>query len=302
MSLRRQRFWIRNVVTSEALRRYLAERRDEYRAFVFAPYLFGTTYQGVYEVPEKAYIIPCLHDEPYAYQEVYRRLMRTARGLMFNSVPEMDLARRLYGEDLPGRVVGMGFTPYTANGDRFRYKYAIEGDFILYCGRREIAKNTPLLLRYFCNYLENTGREVSLVFTGAGPLEIPFSFRNRVIDVGFVDERDLRDAYCAATLICHPSTKESFSIMILEAWLAGLPCLIHRDCAVTRYHVEQSGGGLWFGDYPTFHEALDLLLDNPALRERMGRGGREYVLRNYSWDEVVRNFAAVLEEGERGRA
>lgn len=301
VSRRRQEFWIRNVVTSDALRRYLGEKRGDYRAFVFAPYLFGTTYQGVLEVPEKSYIIPCLHDEPYAYYDIYSKLMRSARALMFNSVPEMELARRIYGEDLPGRVVGMGFSPYTANGERFRYKYAIEGDFVLYTGRREIAKNTPLLLRYFCNYLENTGREVSLALTGAGQIEIPFSFRNRVIDVGYVDERDLRDAYAAATLICHPSTKESFSIMILEAWLASLPCLVHADCAVTRHHVEKSGGGLWFGDYPTFHEALSFMLDNPEVRRGMGERGREYVLSAYSWDEVVRNFSAVLEEGE-GRA
>jgi hypothetical protein len=32
----------------------------------------------------------------------------------------------------------------------------------------------------------------------------------------------------------------------------------------------------------------------------MGERGRDYVLANYSWDEVVRNFAAVLEEGEGG--
>ncbi len=295
---RRQEFWIRNVVTSEALRCYLGENRDLYRAFVFAPYLFGTTWQGVLEVPEKSFIIPCLHDEPYAYYEIYRKMMRSARGLMFNSVPEMELARRIFGEDLPGRVVGMGFSPYTSNPERFRYKYAVEGDFVLYTGRREIAKNTPLLLRWFCNYLENTGREVSLVLTGAGQIEVPFSFRNRVIDVGYVDERDLRDAYAAATLICHPSTKESFSIMILEAWLAGLPCLVHGDCAVTRYHVEKSGGGLWFTDYATFHEALTFLLDHPEVRRRMGEGGRRYVLDNYSWDEVVRNFTAALEEGE----
>jgi glycosyltransferase involved in cell wall biosynthesis len=298
VSRSRQEFWMRNVVTSDALRSYLGERRGDYRAFIFAPYLFGTTWQGVHEVTEKSYIIPCLHDEPYAYYDIYKKLMRAARGLMFNSVPEMELARRIYGEDLPGRVVGMGFSPYTASGERFRFKYAIDGDFVLYTGRREIAKNTPLLLRYFCNYLENTGREVSLVLTGAGQVDIPFSFRNRVIDVGFVDERDLRDAYAAATCICHPSTKESFSIMILEAWLAGLPCLVHADCAVTRHHVEKSGGGLWFGDYPTFHEALSFILDDAEARQSMGERGRDYVLSNYSWDEVAHNFAAVLEEGE----
>jgi len=301
VSKRKQRYWIRSVVTSDAMRRYLGEHRDEYRAYVFAPYLFGTTYQGVMEVPEKSYIIPCLHDEPYVYYAVYRQLMKAVRGLMFNSVPEMELARRIYGQDLPGRVVGMGFEPYAADGDRFRSKYSTRGDFVLYTGRREIAKNTPMLLRFFCNYLENTGREVSLVLTGAGHIDIPFSFRNRVIDVGYVDERDLRDAYAAATLICHPSTKESFSIMILEAWLAELPCLIHADCAVTRYHVEQSAGGLWFSDYPDFHEALGFLLDHPRVRAEMGERGREYVLRKYSWDEVVDNFSAALEDGEGSR-
>jgi len=301
VSKRKQKSWIRNVVTSDAMRRYLGEHRDDYRAYVFAPYLFGTTYQGVMEVPEKSYIIPCLHDEPYIYYAIYRQLMDSVRGLMFNSVPEMELARRIYGQDLPGRVVGMGFEPYAADGDRFRSKYSIRGDFVLYTGRREIAKNTPMLLRFFCNYLENTGREVSLVLTGAGHIDIPFSFRNRVIDVGYVDERDLRDAYAAATLICHPSTKESFSIMILEAWLAGLPCLIHADCAVTRYHVEQCAGGLWFSDYPDFHEALGFLLDHPRVRAEMGERGREYVLSKYSWDEVVRNFSAALEDGEGSR-
>jgi glycosyltransferase involved in cell wall biosynthesis len=301
VSVRRQEMWMSSVVVSEALRGYMDEHRDDYRAFVFAPYLFGTTWQGVREVPEKAYIIPCLHDEAYAYKKIYRRLMRSARGLMFNSVPEMELARRIYGKDLPGRVVGMGFAPHAAEGDRFRYKYSIEGDFVLYAGRRESAKNTPALLQYFCNYLQDSGRDVSLVLTGTGRMDLPFAFYNRVIDVGYVGERDLRDAYDAATLICHPSTRESLSIMILEAWLAGLPCLVHGDCAVTRYHVEQSGGGLWFTDYPTFHESLSYLLEDGARRAGMAERGKQYVLRNYSWDEVVGNFSAVLEEGERGR-
>jgi glycosyltransferase involved in cell wall biosynthesis len=300
VSRRRQEFWIRNVVTSLELCRYLDEHREDYRAFVFIPYLFGTSYLGVKTVPEKAYLIPCLHDEPYAYLDIFRDMMRSVRGVMFNTPPEMELARRLYGEDIPGRVVGgVAFRPYAADGNRFRYKYSISGDFVLYSGRREIAKNTPLLLRYFCNYLENGGRDVKLVLIGSGEVEIPFSFRSRVIDLGFVSERDKRDAYAAATVVCQPSTRESLSLVLLEAWLVEVPCLVHGDCAVTRHHVETSGGGLWFNDYPTFHEALDFLLDHPGVREEMGRRGRRYILENYSWERIVDNFRAVLEEGER---
>ena len=70
----------------------------------------------------------------------------------------MELAQRLYGRDIPGRVVGMGFDDFASDGERFRAKYGIKGDMVLYCGRREIGKNTPMLLRFFCNYLSHTGR------------------------------------------------------------------------------------------------------------------------------------------------
>lgn len=298
ISRSRQEAWIKNVVTSEALRAYLDQNRLNYRAFVFIPYLFGTTYQGVNEVPERAYMILCLHDEPYAYLDIFKRTVRSARAILFNTEPEMKLARRLYGEDLRGRIVGMGFEPYLADGNRFRAKYAIKGDFLLYCGRKEVGKNTPLLMRYMCNYLDRTEREVSFVLTGGGSVQIPLSFRDRVIDLGFVDERDKLDAYAAATFLCHPSVNESLSIILMEAWLAGIPCLVHGKCAVTKYHVERSNGGLWFEDYATFHEALDLLFDRPDLRAEMGRRGRSYVLNNYTWDNVSRSFEGALRDGE----
>jgi len=297
ISRRRQEYWIRNVVTSEALRAFLRENEDGYRAFVFAPYLFGTTYEGVMEVKDKAYIIPCLHDEPYAHLTIFKKMMHAARGVMFNSEPEMQLVQRLYGEKVRGRVVGMGFEPFTADGRRFRDKYNLEGDFILYAGRRDVAKNTFLLMRYFCNYIHNTGRDIKLVMIGEPRVNVPYSFRERIIDIGPVDERDKRDAYAAATVLCNPSIQESFSIVIMEAWLVGIPCLVHGDCAVTRYHMERSEGGLWFTDYPSFHEALDILCEREELRGIMGRRGRDYVLSNFNWDQVVQNFFAALEDG-----
>lgn len=299
ISVRQGEFWIRDILYCPPLYRYLDENRNRYRAFVFIPYLFGTTYFGVKTVPEKAYLIPCIHDEPFAYVSAFRKMMHSARGIMFNTQPEMELARRIYGEGMRGRVVGgVAFKPYSADGERFRFKYSIEGDFVLYSGRSDVAKNTPLLTRYFCNYIHNTGRDVKLVFIGSERKEIPYTFRKQVIDLGFVSERDKRDAYAAATVLCQPSTRESLSLVLLEAWLAEVPVLVHGDCAVTRDHVEKSSGGLWFTDYATFHEALDFMLDHPEVRLEMGRRGKEYVERNYNWDVILERFFAVLEEGE----
>ncbi len=295
VSVRQQERWVRNVVFSEGLYDYLRQNRDAYRAFIFAPYLFGTTYVGSSIVSDRAFIIPCLHDEPFAKLEIMRRMMHSVRGILFNSEPEMELARRLFGQDIPGRVVGMGFDDFVSSADRFRAKYGIRGDFILYCGRREIAKNVPLLLRYFCNYIAHTGRDLKLVLTGAGNIPIPRVFQEHILDLGYVSDRDKLDAYAAASLICHPSVNESFSIIILEAWLAGTPCLVHADCAVTRYHARNSRGGLWFKDYPQFHECLTLLLNDRKLARELGRNGREYVLANYAWDRVIDQFDQAVE-------
>jgi len=296
VSPKQQEYWISNVTFSEGLYDYLKEHREDYRAFIFTPYLFGTTYVGTGIVPDRALVIPCLHDEPYARLEIFRRMMRSVKGILFNSEPEMELAKRLYGDDLPGRVVGMGFDDFTGDGERFRAKFGIKGDMVLYLGRREIAKNTPLLIRYFCNYLEATGRDLKLVLTGAGNVGIPHSFRDSILDLGYVGERDKLDAYAASSLLCHPSVNESFSIIVLEAWLARIPCLVHGDCAVNRRHVELSQGGLWFRDWPQFYECMNLMLDDRELARRMGSAGRRYVLENYSWDRVIERFERALEE------
>ncbi len=292
-----QVFWISNTVSSPDLVDYIQRHRDDYRAVIFAPYLFGTTYLGSMAVPEKAFVISCLHDESYARLPIFKQMLHAVRGSLFNTQPEEELAHRLMGDDLRGWVVGMGFDTKPSDGRRFRAKFGIDGDFLLYMGRREPGKNTPLLMEYFCNYLHRTGCDLKLVLTGSGHVEIPYRFRESIIDLGFISERDKWDSYSAASLLCQPSVNESLSIVMLQAWLWGLPCLVHADCAVCRDHVVRSGGGLYFGSYAQFHEELDLILGDRALAKRMGAAGRAYVQGEFSWDVVVRHFEQALEEG-----
>ncbi|MBC7246538.1 MAG: glycosyltransferase family 4 protein [Actinobacteria bacterium] len=294
LSRRNELRWLKAVVYSEEMCEYISRNAERYRAFLFIPYLFGTTYLGWERVRDRALLIPCLHDEPFARLGIFRRMVCEAKGVLYNTPQERELAKRLYGEKADGHVVGLGLDDYVADEARFRRRFGLQGDFVLYAGRRESGKNTPLLIRYFCNYLVHTGRDLRLVLVGSGPVEVPRGFEGKVVDLAFLKEEDKRDAYAAAAVLCQPSLNESFSIVQLEAWLAGTPTLVHGDCPVTRSHVENSQGGLWFRDYHQFHAALDLLLDSPGLRAKMGELGRAYVLRNYSWDRIVRRFGEAL--------
>ena len=73
------------------------------------PYLFGLIYHASCVHPEKTYLVPCLHDEAFAYLDVFKGMFHSVAGYLFNAEPERELAVRLYG-NLPGKshVVGMG--------------------------------------------------------------------------------------------------------------------------------------------------------------------------------------------------
>lgn len=296
ITYREQLEFIRNSVNSQALYETLRQRQDEFRCCIFAPYLFGTTYFGARAVPEKALLLPCLHDEPFARFTIYRELMEAARGILFNVEAERRFARESLGVANPNTaVVGYGFDPDTPAGDgaRFRAARGLPEEFVLYAGRLEGGKNVPLLLEYFVRYKTERPGPLALVLIGEG--EVIQLARPDVIEIGFVSENEKRDAFAGATVFCQPSVNESFSIVLMEAWIQGTPALVHGDCAVTREHVERSGGGWWFHDYAEFRAALDAAVGDAAGRERMGRAGRAYVLREYTWDAVIERLLAAIE-------
>ncbi|MBN1917881.1 MAG: glycosyltransferase family 4 protein [Verrucomicrobia bacterium] len=288
--------WIANGVNSEALYRHLQAVRSEFDAFLFIPYLFGTTYWGAQIVSERSVLIPCLHDEPYAALSIFRELFDNVKGVLFNTEPERDLGIRMF--DLPDyktSVVGMGFEPAAEyDGERFRRAHRIKEPFILYSGRREHGKNTPLLLEYFRTYKRYAKNDLRLVLLGSGPVELQPIDRKYVTDLGYVSEQTKHDACAAALAFVQPSVNESLSIVIMESWLAGRPVVVHAGCAVTRDHAHRSQGGLAFGTYFEFEEILNLLLERPDAADALARNGRAYVRNELSWSKCLERFETAM--------
>jgi glycosyltransferase involved in cell wall biosynthesis len=296
LSLEVQETWLNEGFRSAGLFHHLMDHHEKYHTIVLTPYMFWTTYACAQIAPHKNVLRPCLHDEVFARMDVYRSMFRDARGITFNSEPEAELALSLF--ELPERVeiVAEGITiPDEASPERFRAAHGLEGDFLLYVGRREWGKNVDVLASHFAKYVERTGRDdLRLVLIGRGKVDVPRSVKDLVIDLGFVDEQEKHDAYAAATVVCQPSLWESFSRLVMEAWVGRTPVLAYGGCAVTAHHVRTSQGGLLYDDLTTFEVALGLLLEQPALRDEMGDNGRAYVLARYQWDDVIDRFAGSV--------
>jgi glycosyltransferase involved in cell wall biosynthesis len=289
-----QASWLEHSAHSPELYKYLAGHGSDYDLMIFMPYLFGTTIYGSALWPEKSVICPCLHDEPYAFFADVRLMLQSARGLMFLSAPEQTLAERRLGvRHAAARLIGVGMDPLSADGERFRRKFGLTGSFLLYAGRLDPMKNVMQLLSYFLAYREaRPESEFKLVLAGSGPLSIPS--HPAIVQIGFLTSDDLHDACAAAKVLCQPSLVESFSIVLMEAWLAGTPVLVHGHCPVTRYHVLRSSGGLYYTSAEEFIATLDWLLDHRQKRKQMGEQGRSYVLRESSWPTVLDRFRAAV--------
>ncbi|MGN0575075.1 MAG: glycosyltransferase family 4 protein [Ruminococcus sp.] len=299
-----EQVFINEMVNSPALYKYISEHKDEYTAFVYIPYMFGTTYFGIKACPEKAVMIPCFHDEAYVYMKIFRELYSQAAGMIFNARPELELTERVYNtENVEKIVMGIGMdVDLKTDPAAFRKKFGINEPFIIYAGRKDMGKNVHTLLKYFGEYKKRNPSDLKLVLIGGGEIDIPESAEKDVIDLGFVDIQDKYDACGAAELLCQPSKNESFSLVIMESWLCGRPVLVHEHCEVTKNFVRESSGGLYFGDYFEFEGCLDYFLNNKDISAAMGLNGRQYVLRNFDWNIIIDRYREFFEKIEERQA
>ena len=293
-----ERMWIENSVNSRELCRYLETHLEDFDRVVAGPYLFGLTVAISRIAGPKFMLVPCLHDEGFARVGLIRRMFEAAGSIGFNAEPERALASRLYTLK-PGRsaVIGMGIPSFDVPADEFARRRGLLEPYLIYSGRREGGKGTPLLMDYFALFRKRFDRPLKLLLTGSGEAHPPASVRNDVIDLGFLPEEEKREAMAGAVAFCHPSVNESFSIVQLEAFMARTPALVHGMCEVTTFHCRQARAGLWFRTYPEFEESLLRLLDQPELRLALGEAGRRYVLERYTYEAVTRKLLDALDGG-----
>lgn len=288
--------WLRNSVNSRSLCLHIAKGGFDH--IVAGPYLFGLTLSVARLFPEKTFMVPCLHDEPFARVGAVAEAFRSVKGHFFNTTPEMDLAVSLYGLDnRPGRlgVVGFPLDDFGSCAARGRALAGTGEPYLLFCGRREPMKGTPLLLDYWAAYRATHPESgIKFVFTGSGEIDRPHGLEGEIVDLGFVSEEDKHDIMAGALAFCHASLNESLGIVLLESWLARRPVLVHAMGRVLADQTARASGGLWFRDFAEFSEDVDFLLGNPGAAEALALSGRRFVLENYSSAAVSKRLADRL--------
>lgn len=297
LSITDQQRWINAGMRSPALFHYLLDRSADYRAIVFTPYPFWVTFAGSQIDPGRSVLWTCLHDEPYAYLDLFQPVFTGVAGLFFQTGPEHDLAHRITEFLAPHAEVGcLVEAPQAYDPEAFRVKYDIEGPFLLYAGRREGGKGWDTLLDNFAAAVERRELPFKLVTMGAGAVNPPASIMDRVVDLGFLPNEDRDNAFAAASAYIQPSQYEAFSRTVMEAWLAGIPVIANGDSEVVAWHCQRSGAGLTYRDAFEFEQCLAFLADEPEQAVLLAKPGREYVIGNYAPELVLDRMEAKIVE------
>lgn len=281
---------------------HLQRRGSDYDALVFFSYRYWTTYHGLRVAPHKSILVPTAEEDGAVRLRLFKDFFRRPAAYAFNSPEEKELLLRMTGEaDLRGEVVGVGIedAPVVAPAE-IRQRLDILGDYIVYVGRIEREKGCARLFDEFCRYVQERGPHLSLVLVGRAVLPIPVHVN--ITHLGVLSDAEKLSLIGGSRMLVHPSPFESLSMALLEAWKMGRPALVNGRCAVLRGQVQRANGGLYYGSYEEFAEALTWLLSHPAGADALGRSGRAYFERHYSWDVVMDKYERLLARASGGRS
>ncbi len=182
---------------------------------------------------------------------------------------------------------------------QFRERYGL-GDhpYLLSVGRMDPVKRQDLLLAAFSR-IRRRFPDHRLVLAGGGSFSTNLArgpgregkdemwtrrlraelradrLEGSVILTGRLPAPELRAAYQGAVGLVHPAPWEGFGLVVVEAWMHGLPVVVSRGAGVAELVTDGVNGfTVAPGSVSSLSARMSQLLSSPALGERMGVAGR----------------------------
>lgn len=171
-----------------------------------------------------------------------------------------------------------------------RKRLKIEDQFLMFVGTVEPRKNLSTLLEALEEVVRTTELRPQLVLAGkigwkANEVLLPLSrspIRDRVRELGFVSDEDLRALYSSCTAFIYPSIYEGFGLPPLEAMACGAPVIASQVPSIKK-SVARIVSATDSKDLA--RNVIELLRDEQA-RQSLSIRGLEYA-QEFSWQRTA---------------
>jgi glycosyltransferase involved in cell wall biosynthesis len=197
------------------------------------------------------------------------------------------------------------YLPNSINVNSFHPEGEKDGNLLLYVGRIVPVKGLHVLLESL-RYLRQSTRLVIV-----GPIG-DFKYYQEILEhierenekgkhkityLGTVPEAELMKIYQKASIFILPSFWEAFPVVILEALSCETPVIttpVGENPEVIRNF--ENGILVPVNDPLRLAEAINFMLDNKDNRTKMGRKGRELVIKKFSVEVIAKRLRKIYQE------
>lgn len=173
--------------------------------------------------------------------------------------------------------------------NKFRGTKEKEDKSLLFVGPLIKRKGLEYLIKSF-KEIEN--RDIKLILIGEGRERKNLEFLVRRLGLknvefkGYLEEEKLIEHYNMADMFVFPSLKEGFGQVLLEAMACGLPIISTNTSAIPEV-VGDAGILVEPRDSQALANAINLLIEDKELRNKLGGKGKKRVGENFTWKKVT---------------
>jgi glycosyltransferase involved in cell wall biosynthesis len=182
------------------------------------------------------------------------------------------------------------------NAERFQKSHSIAQPFVLFLGQhypykgfRQVLEAAPKVWQRF--------PDLNFVFIGPTVRQSERAFYEfadaRIHRLGAVDLQTKTDALAACSLLCVPSSQESFGGVYTEAWSFEKPVIGGRAPAIADVITDGKDGFLVSQDPAEIADRILYLLDHPTEAAAMGQAGKAKVEAKYTWPKLAEKTMQV---------
>jgi glycosyltransferase involved in cell wall biosynthesis len=213
-----------------------------------------------------------------------------------------ELVKKVYNR--PSKIVRSGVDIELfrdASKEEMRKRHELENDFVLLqVGNLSIrGRQTDSVEALY--YLSKRYDSVKLILDGAGSLDAlmrlseKLGVRDKVLFLHSVSDEELAKRYAACDVFVFPS-QITWGLAAIEAIAAGKPVIVSKKVGVSE--IVQNGVNGMVVDHAKPEEIarqVELLMNNPKLRKRIGENAYEYVKNNLSWEKYAKNMESIFQ-------
>jgi glycosyltransferase involved in cell wall biosynthesis len=215
---------------------------------------------------------------------------------------------------IPHAIDSQQFKPASKNSELMKkYRITKNDKVIFYAGELVEHKGIRALIFAFYKLLsESKNKNLILLIAGKGPMKKDIDywsnrlgFKDKIRFSGYIPYNQMQNLYNLCDVFCLPSTllnqgkfntaiQEQFGYVLIEAMSCEKP-VVSSIVGSIPWVVDDNKNGLLVppGNWLEISKALGKVLEDKKLAEKLGKNGREKVLKEYDSNVVAKQIAEV---------